>query len=252
MIPSTYQQAIFSAIENSSDSLAIIAVAGSGKTTTIVEAAKKLPSWKLSVFLAFNKAIAEELKQKLPYFVQAHTFHSFAFSAIKQSWKTPPKVDFNKTKRLLKTLVSDDELWENLRNVSDLVSYAKGAGLGLIPNAPSWADLIEYYDLVCDDEPLTIALAQGVLAKSNADVESVDFDDMLYFALRDDVKFTPCDFVFVDEAQDLNSVQHALLKKMLKKDGRLIAVGDPNQAIYERLHHKISVRGQCLRRNSSR
>jgi hypothetical protein len=38
--------------------------------------------------------------------------------------------------------------------------------------------------------------------------------------------------VVVDEAQDLSSLNHAMLGKCLRPDGRLIAVGDPKQAIY--------------------
>jgi superfamily I DNA/RNA helicase len=40
------------------------------------------------------------------------------------------------------------------------------------------------------------------------------------------------DFVFVDEAQDVSDIQRALLKAAMKKKGRLVAVGDPHQAIY--------------------
>ena len=42
------------------------------------------------------------------------------------------------------------------------------------------------------------------------------------------------DFVFVDEAQDMNKMQLALVKKMfdVKNGGRLVAVGDPCQAIF--------------------
>lgn len=40
------------------------------------------------------------------------------------------------------------------------------------------------------------------------------------------------DLVLVDEAQDLNAAQQAILEKLVKPDGRLVAVGDPHQAIY--------------------
>ncbi len=38
--------------------------------------------------------------------------------------------------------------------------------------------------------------------------------------------------VFVDEYQDINAVQHALLKILVGEKGRITAFGDPNQAIY--------------------
>ncbi len=42
----------------------------------------------------------------------------------------------------------------------------------------------------------------------------------------------PCDWVIVDEAQDLNSIRRVILGNLLKDNGRLIAVGDPFQAVY--------------------
>jgi len=64
--------------------------------------------------------------------------------------------------------------------------------------------------------------------------EVIDFDDMLYLPLRSKCTFDKKNYVFVDEAQDTNGVQRALLRRMLAPPphGRLIAVGDPSQAIY--------------------
>ena len=39
-------------------------------------------------------------------------------------------------------------------------------------------------------------------------------------------------YVFVDEYQDINRIQNALLKLLVQKDVRLTAIGDPQQAIY--------------------
>ena len=41
------------------------------------------------------------------------------------------------------------------------------------------------------------------------------------------------DVVFVDEAQDLNQAQIAMVLSANKMDGRIIAVGDPAQSIYQ-------------------
>ena len=59
---SDYQLDIFDAVQNGSDNIAINAVAGSGKTTTIVAACKRLNlDERKVIFLAFNKLITEEL-----------------------------------------------------------------------------------------------------------------------------------------------------------------------------------------------
>ena len=58
---SNYQIDIFNAIKNSNKNIIVNAVAGSGKTTTIVEACKRLKLFPNKVqFLAFNKSIANE------------------------------------------------------------------------------------------------------------------------------------------------------------------------------------------------
>ena len=38
--------------------------------------------------------------------------------------------------------------------------------------------------------------------------------------------------IFVDEYQDINAVQYALLKLLVGKEGAITAIGDPQQAIY--------------------
>ena len=62
---SAYQQAIFQFITYGNGNAVIDAVAGSGKSTTIVNALKLIPQNKSVLFLAFNKAIVEELKLKV-------------------------------------------------------------------------------------------------------------------------------------------------------------------------------------------
>jgi len=56
--PSPYQKAIFDFVATGTGSAVIEAVAGSGKTTTIVESLNLIPKTKQVLFLAFNKAIA--------------------------------------------------------------------------------------------------------------------------------------------------------------------------------------------------
>ena len=62
--PDKYQQAVCDFITDGEGSAIVEAVAGSGKTTTIVAAAKLIDRDAKCVFLAFNKSIAEELKSQ--------------------------------------------------------------------------------------------------------------------------------------------------------------------------------------------
>jgi len=64
--PSPEQMAIFEWGASGQGCCVIIAVAGSGKTTTIVELAHRIRAYEQVAFVAFNKAIADELKERLP------------------------------------------------------------------------------------------------------------------------------------------------------------------------------------------
>ena len=62
----------------------------------------------------------------------------------------------------------------------------------------------------------------------------LDYEDLLLEALRllAGAPERQYSFVFVDEYQDINALQHALLKEFVRKGVLLTAIGDPNQAIY--------------------
>jgi DNA helicase II / ATP-dependent DNA helicase PcrA len=230
-VPSPQQLAIFDAIQNTNDSLMVVAVAGSGKTTTIVQAAKLIPRDCFSVFLAFNKSIALELQDRLPYWVQARTFHSHSFAALRNNLPKPTKVDPDKVRVILFKLLDEDrnELFLYLPFVRKLVDLAKGLPTRIVP----WRDLIDYHELECEgDEEFGISLAHDVFIESQQALETIDYNDMLYLTWAREAAFPLADFVFVDEAQDLNAIQHALLLRMLKPKGRVIVVGDPWQSIY--------------------
>ena len=61
---------------------------------------------------------------------------------------------------------------------------------------------------------------------------NIDLDDQLFCPAVCRIDYAQKPIVFVDEAQDLSPVQHRMLEGIVG-NGRLIAVGDPCQAIYE-------------------
>jgi len=60
----------------------------------------------------------------------------------------------------------------------------------------------------------------------------IDFEDMLYKALDDKVKFGEYKMVMVDEVQDLTDLEWSVIKKIAKNTEELHLVGDDDQAIY--------------------
>lgn len=248
--PSANQQAIFNFIEDPKAGSAIVeAVAGSGKTTTIVEALDKIPAHFRTVFLAFNKSIAQELKNRVPSCVDVKTLNGIGH----QTWCGYQKnvtIDASKTRKILWSQEIRDKFGKIIlkdvgANVYKLVGIAKSHGLvpkeftdldGLTPDTPeNWDRLIEHFDLQFEndhDKDNAVEVARFVLCAGILDKSTIDFDDQLYMSVIYKANVPKYDFVFVDEAQDVSDIQRALLAMALRPGGRLIAVGDPHQAIY--------------------
>lgn len=266
---STEQQRVVSAATTVGPNLLISAVAGGAKTTTLIECAKAIGPSRSILFLAFNKDIAEELRSRVPYHATALTFHSFCYDALGKFLGRKPKVDGNRTKWMLKTLVPE---WKERREVEEsvltLVSRAKSCGYATASSSESVTlpDIADRFNI--DAGTRAFALAEDILTQcSDPKSQSVDFDDMLWLTLLLNVPFPHTSVIMLDEAQDTNGVQRALLASMLgtrvndnfiglcdcgfdcgytvtqcpqclAKDqetvtkGRLIAVGDPHQSIY--------------------
>ena len=242
--PSVQQAAVIDWVKTGTGSLNLVARAGTGKTTTLMQVSPFLKGE--AIMLAFNKSIAEEIQNKLVSkgvkHVQAKTMHSLGLS----SWRRiAPKarIDSSKVFNIVKTLskAPEDFYIRNIAVICKLVSYAKQSGFGFltpIDSQDAWYDLIDHYDaddLAETDTPEELVrVAQETLRKSIAfDREIIDFDDMILAPL---VHNSPCyqkDWILIDEGQDTNAARRALALKHLKPlTGRLIVVGDPRQAIY--------------------
>ncbi len=242
--PSVGQQSIYDWVESGSGSGIVNAVAGSGKTYTIVNACDLIDKEKECVFLAFNKAIAVELGAKVPSHVEAKTLNSLGHRA----WVAHVgRVMLNekKTFELCREHLIGHE--RRLRaDVCKLVGLAKSFGIapqtdregvfhGLMGNMyDDFLQLIEHFDIdvKMTDEPTLIALAQYILKKSADSYRFIDYDDQLWMPVISNIPVKRYDWVIIDEAQDLSPVQRKLVSMSLKPDGRLLAVGDPHQAIY--------------------
>jgi DNA helicase-2/ATP-dependent DNA helicase PcrA len=233
--PSDYQYALFDWVVNGSGSAMVEAVAGSGKTTTGVEMVKLAVQMGLShIYLAFNKSIATELAARG---VNGRTFHSLTYGVVTR-FKNVRNVDGDKLRKLCRELLNEKQQRAYGQFVAKLVGLARQAGIGagLAPGTHTeWLELALHHDLEPDSDNASmdegIQLAQQLLAASN-DSDMVDFDDLLYVAVKENLSLPKFDFVFVDEAQDTNAIQRALIRKIMKSNTRLVAVGDPAQAIY--------------------
>lgn len=241
-VPSRYQQAIFDA--DAKRSLVCVARAGSGKTSTIVELARRFPAGTKALFCAFNKSIATELAARLPSTVEARTLHSAGCRLITQRLG---RIAINDDKGIEMARLALDEVAGSAPpavqaqltalSVKRLAEFAKNMMLEDFLDLQTVAlerDIIqgndpETFDQVLD---LTVRAARRAMILSAANRRCMDFDDMVALPWMLKLSNPVYDVVIVDEAQDMNAAQLSLARSFLKPAGRMIVVGDDRQAIY--------------------
>ena len=87
---SPYQKAIYSFVENGQGHLVVEAVAGSGKTSTLVKCLDFIPSNKKVLVVAFNKDIVTELEKRTKTHenVEISTLHSLGLKMCRRNIET--------------------------------------------------------------------------------------------------------------------------------------------------------------------
>jgi superfamily I DNA/RNA helicase len=258
--PSPYQTAIYDYLSQPTDgenrSLVVEAVAGSGKTTTILESLQYLPPRDRAKLLAFNKSIAIVLQAKIAEITQqaahegrylaslsAQTFHSCGFGAVREhlGMERIPPIDARKLQKICRGWLNPVEGKRYTEFLCRLVGFGKGLGVGtaLLDDTPAtWLQIMGHHDLLLDEgmtEERACVLAHDLLKRSTRQAEEegqLDYDDQIYLVSRWDLALPPQDWIFVDEAQDTNPVRRDLVRRLAHLGGQVVAVGDRHQAIY--------------------
>lgn len=228
---SDFQKAIFQDISSGTGHTQVIARAGSGKSSTIIEGFYHLPKGKTALMVAFNKSIQTELESKAPSTVQVLTLHALGFRACKSAFPRLGSPDNEKMPNYIKSLIGEEDNYELRTNLAKTVSLAKGC---LADSFDQIDQLIDQYGIdTCSESRndfITMVIKTMELCKK--DTNRVDFDDMIWFCIVHRLRMPKYDYVFVDEAQDLNNSQIELALACCADGGRIISVGDPKQAIY--------------------
>lgn len=256
--PSPYQVAIWQWVEQGRGSLVVEAVAGSGKTTTIKQAARLLAGDGL--FLAFNKSIALALGAEMPPAMKASTIHSHGYSAVLKGLKIRSRQpDGGKYRKALRAVRDDakrgllfgrmlpaaaarqmdakPQTWPE-HEILRLVDLAR---LDLLdPELPEGDFATEIGDLAArhalEWDPAfdgVVPLAVQRLMQGGRDSrDSVDFTDMVWLPVVLGLAVKCYSWIFVDECQDLSRCALALITASVKRGGRILFVGDRRQAIY--------------------
>ncbi len=207
--------------------LLIVAGPGTGKTHTltyrIARISRQLKTGQRALAITFTHKAAEELRERLTKLfpdirdkVFVGTFHSFCLSYLREH-------------------IADTDLPQKW-NIATAYDLERLAG-ELWPDVPKrqvkkkLQVIMERKTRGSDEEDPSDAAAYNAFLKANA---LVDYDDLLLEArkLLSRAEKTEFTHVFVDEYQDINALQHALLKEFVRLGATLTAIGDPHQAIY--------------------
>lgn len=226
---SPYQKRLFYSIAKENEHLLVIARAGSAKTSSIVEGARYIPIGKRALFCAFNKHIQEELQKRIGDRIECLTLHSLGLRGIKQRY---PNVEVSKYKcwDIVKEMV-DEKRYDLVDSLVQTVNLCKAM---LIDTPTKIDEMVAERNIdLCEEEPEKfIQSVCQILRKCKEDTTRVDFGDMVWFPFVYGIKPGEFDLVAIDEFQDLTRAQLELALSVVKKNGRIIAVGDPAQRIY--------------------
>lgn len=229
------------------ESLIITALAGAAKTTTLCLLAKKLPVVP-TLCCAFNKRIADEMAKRMPSHIQCSTMNSLGHRAWGSKLGKRLIVESDKgytiVNELMSTLPADQKkkLGEAFSSLLRMVRLAKSngyvpdkfnvKGMGhTLTNLEDFLDTIgSDLEIEPDDEILDWFHHCLEASITQAYAGKIDYDDQIYMSVLFDAPYPKFKIIMVDEAQDLSPLNHEALRRMY--GGRLIAVGDPFQAIY--------------------
>jgi DNA helicase-2/ATP-dependent DNA helicase PcrA len=246
------------AVQQTEGPLLILAGAGSGKTRVIAHriayliAEKGVAPWNILAVTFTNKA-AQEMRQRvqrllrdeeLPALPLVSTFHSLCVRILRQDieklndkyTRTFTIYDQDDSLRLIKNSIKDlgyDEKHLGLRATQSTISSAKNRA----EDVEAFAARAEYVD----ERRAAIARVYATYEERLHANNALDFDDLMIKTVRllrevpevrekYNNKFR---YILVDEYQDTNSLQFALISLLTEKQQNIAVVGDEDQSIYK-------------------
>ena len=239
MIPTKEQAEILAFARERKENLIINALAGCAKTSTLEMIAQVLTKEPI-LFLAFNKRIAGEARERLPSHCEVRTLNALGHRTWAEATGRKLIVKSSKMGDLYKAYIDGlkngekSQAWDEHGDVLDLLRSAKRDGY--VPQKANsiskWSNPY-FWDNLEEDVPARWRkLVDNLLLESiNAAFSGlIDYDDQLYMPVCFGGPWPKFPLVLVDEAQDLSPINHQMLEQLVWK--RIIAVGDPWQSIY--------------------
>lgn len=217
--------------------LVVRARAGTGKTTTIVEAASRAPERQI-LLAAFNREIARELQARVrnPR-VEVKTLHALGLKFVRRNWRCEVEDNDRRGERAatLAKRAAPDAPESVLRLVAALHTKARE----LAPRA-TVQDVVEIayrFDYTAEEHwdwttQQVCEAAHRAMQLAKQPTSVVDYADMIFLPVAMRWIRPWFDMVVVDEAQDMTETQLEIAGGACRAGGRICVVGDDRQAIY--------------------
>ena len=228
-------------------SFKINAVAGSGKTTTLLEYAKKNSHLKI-LYLAYNKSLQISLQEKLKEYnipnMHLSTIHALAYNKIRA-------YDYNLVSDLknsvIEKVITIHESQVNQRSyypsneytalIKDLVNFYCNSSLieldnKLLDTYKKQSDLsVKILELLSKNEKKVLEHLKTILTNmKNKIIDSThDFYLKMFYLNKKLSSNLNYDLILVDEAQDISDVMIGIIEN---QNCRRVYVGDSFQQIY--------------------
>jgi len=242
---SSFQKLIFNTyLEFPKHNLSISATAGSGKSTVLLELLKLKDTTKTCVFLTFSKALAEELKEKVPDGVLASTIHSLCLKSLFKHYSGCLKIDDGKAMKIAMKLGKSkftDILPAQLgKYCFQLLQHVQSYRLNCCENMDQYEkiNVMNGRELCASEKEHTLLIVDAIREynkkkPSKTNKLLIDFTDMLEMMVTNNTIYpTRYDEVYIDEFQDLSALQMQVVDKITKRSGRQIMCGDEKQSLY--------------------
>lgn len=217
----------------------INAVAGSGKTTTIIEYARTRPAGSTILYLAFNKTVKLEAKRKFAdkgmHHIHVETAHSLAYRHVVMGSHYKVRSQEYKSHEIAELLGiqgSGEKHAEYIlaNHINKFVAY-------FCNNDKARVQELKYLDVVSDPKaktfvnafyPYILAQTRKFLAMMDRGEAEITHDFYLkkFQLLNPRLQY---DFILFDEGQDASP---AMLDVFLKQTATRVIVGDTHQQIY--------------------
>lgn len=240
------QENIFEYAQKGVDNIVVQAVAGAGKTTTLIECVKRIlkhDPTKRILLLAHNKSTRDTLKERLKEErknVKVYTLHGLAYRLFQEHFEMTPDINDNKYRDYINQNMNNiaSEMYQTLKgpskmmykaNLFELINKARH-NLKQSEGEIKKMAIRKYGIPIVADE---CHLAARILRWGTENLDLVDFQDLLYLPHEKGYrtnKYT-ADIIFLDEAQDASLAQQDIIKRCFKRNTRLIVFGDRDQTI---------------------